>query len=410
MSGRPETWPTARLKDVCTVVNGSAFPTHLQGRVDLPHPFVKVSDMNAFGAEETISTAANTVDDDLLKTLGARLCPAGTVVLPKVGGALMTNKKRILGRPAAFDNNILGVVPNGVETDWLYHWFLTVDLRTMANTQALPSIRKSEIEALGIPMPPAQARRSVMTCLRAQLGAVARARAAAVIQLAAGEQLVESDLREAFRGVVPLAVGSARHAAPAGWKWHLLSDLARLESGHTPSRRHLEWWGGGVPWLALPDIRQLDCQVAQETAEATNELGIANSSARVLPSGTVVLSRTASVGFVAIMGRPMATSQDFVNWVCGPSLDPTFLMYLLRASRSYVRQMSSGAIHKTVYVPTVRAFAVCVPDIHEQRRIAVRVRSRLVAVKEISARLKDQTAEIGGLSAAFLRRAFSGGL
>jgi hypothetical protein len=61
-------------------------------------------------------------------------------------------------------------------------------------------------------------------------------------------------------------------------------------------------------------------KVAQDTLESTNEQGIANSSARLLPEGTVVLSRTASVGFVTIMGRPMATSQDFVNWVCGPEL------------------------------------------------------------------------------------------
>jgi type I restriction enzyme, S subunit len=52
----------------------------------------------------------------------------------------------------------------------------------------------------------------------------------------------------------------------------------------------------------------------------------------------------------------MATSQDFVNWVCGPEIDPAFLAYLLRAARGYVRSLSSGAIHQTVYVPTVKAF------------------------------------------------------
>ncbi|MEI6172031.1 MAG: restriction endonuclease subunit S, partial [bacterium] len=139
-----------------------------------------------------------------------------------------------------------------------------------------------------------------------------------------------------------------------------------------------------------------------------NELGIANSSARILPAGTVVLSRTASVGFVAMMGRPMATSQDFVNWVCGPDLDPTFLMYLLRTSREYIRQLSSGAIHKTVYFPTVKAFAVCVPEAAEQRRIAAKVHSRLASLAEIRTRLEVQAADIGYLPAALLRSAFSG--
>lgn len=121
--------------------------------------------------------------------------------------------------------------------------------------------------------------------------------------------------------------------APKGWSWRRLTDVARLESGHTPSRRRPEWWGGEVPWIALPDIRALDGQTATRTVETVNDDGLANSSARLLPEGTVVLSRTASVGFVTVMGRSMATSQDFVNWVCGPDLLPWFLAYGLIASR-----------------------------------------------------------------------------
>ena len=270
----------------------------------------------------------------------------------------------------------------------------------------LPRIRLDEIARVHLDLPPLSEQKRMAAALRDRMDAAARMRAAATSQVAATERLMESELRDAFHGIIPLAVGAARDTSPDGWKWHLLSDLARLESGHTPSRRRPEWWGGDIPWLALPDIRELDCQIALETGETTNESGISNSSARVLPKNTVVLSRTASVGFVAMMGRPMATSQDFVNWVCGPELDPTFLMYLLRASRSHIRQLSSGAIHKTVYVPTVKAFAVCVPDIDEQKRVAAKVRSRLAVVAEIRTRLESQAAEAGRLSAALLRRAF----
>src|SRR5687767_12833509 len=82
---------------------------------------------------------------------------------------------------------------------------------------------------------------------------------------------------------------------PGGWRWVELRRIARLESGHTPSRSRPDWWGGSIPWIALPDIRAIDGKVATATAECTNELGIENSAARVLPKGTVVLSRTASV-------------------------------------------------------------------------------------------------------------------
>ena len=170
--------------------------------------------------------------------------------------------------------------------------------------------------------------------------------------------------------IPPLTVSSKAQPTPTGWKWQSLRELAKLESGHTPSRYRPDWWGGDVPWLALPDIRELDGKVAYATIENTNDAGIANSSAQILPAGSVCLSRTASVGFVTKLGRPMATSQDFVNWVCGPDLDPDFLLHLLIASRGYIRSLSSGSTHKTVYVPTVKEFRICCPLLPEQKRIA----------------------------------------
>jgi restriction endonuclease S subunit len=157
-----EKWPSVYIRDVCTVVNGFGFPEYLQGSTTLRYPFVKVSDMNAPGASEVVSSAANTVDEEILRTLGARVYPAGTVIFPKVGGALLTNKKRVLGTASCFDNNVMGLVPTGIDSRFLFLWFRTVDLRTLANTQALPSVRQSAVAALGMPLPsPAEQRRIV---------------------------------------------------------------------------------------------------------------------------------------------------------------------------------------------------------------------------------------------------------
>lgn len=65
----------------------------------------------------------------------------------------------------------------------------------------------------------------------------------------------------------------------------------------------------------------------------------------------------------------MATSQDFVNWVCGPDLDHEFLKYLLMAEGDDLLRFSSGAVHQTIYFPEVKAFHICLPELSEQRRI-----------------------------------------
>ena len=191
-----------------------------------------------------------------------------------------------------------------------------------------------------------------------------------------------------------------------GWKWHRLTDLARLATGHTPSRRHAEYWNGDIPWLQLPDIRALDGRRAMGTLEHTNELGIANSAAVLLPENTVCMSRTASVGFVTLMGRPMATSQDFVNWVCGPNLYPEFLMHLLIACRAPIRELGSGAVHHTIYFPTVKAFSVCVPPRAEQERIATWLTAAMAEAEQARAAARARLAAATALPASFVRQLF----
>ena len=156
---------------------------------------------------------------------------------------------------------------------------------------------------------------------------------------------------------------------PAGWRRVLLQDVARLESGHTPSRKHPEWWGGDIAWLSLKDVSSLDGKFIEETQDYTNELGIANSSARLLPEGTVCLCRTASVGNAVILGREMATSQDFANWVCNEELDPEYLLAAFLSSQREFAKEKQGSTHKTIYMPTIRKFQVLLPPLEQQRRI-----------------------------------------
>ena len=157
---------------------------------------------------------------------------------------------------------------------------------------------------------------------------------------------------------------------PAHWKIRRTKFLAKLRSGHTPSRKKPEYWKGcTIPWFGLADIWQIrDGQVeyVQETAEKISEIGLARSAARLLPEGTVILSRTASVGFSAILGVDMATTQDFVNWICGPSLRPDYLLYAFRAMGPEFQRLTMGSTHQTIYMHDVASFSTPVPPTAEQ--------------------------------------------
>ena len=157
---------------------------------------------------------------------------------------------------------------------------------------------------------------------------------------------------------------------PQGWRYVRLTSVAKLESGHTPSRRKPSYWSGDIPWVSLLDTAGLNGAVISATRNSVTREGIANSSARLLPAGTVIFSRTATVGKSTVMGREMATSQDFANYICGPEVHNHFLVYLFRHMAPEWRKLMAGSIHNTVYMPVFRVLEVLLPSLAEQVAIA----------------------------------------
>ena len=270
----------------------------------------------------------------------------------------------------------------------------------------MPRANLGELMQVVLPVVTPREQAALVQLIDSQTALATAANRALASQVADSAKLFPAFLEEAFQHSTPISDGATRSPVEH-WTAGPLLSLACLESGHTPSRRHPEWWGGPVPWLALPDIRKLHGKLAHETTESINDAGLANSSARLLPVGTVCLCRDASIGFVTMLGRPMATSQHFCNWVCDPErLDPEFLMYAFMASFDYLRELGSGSVLKTIYMPTIQSFHVAAPAITEQRRIAHTLREQLAAAEALQRRLAERQAEIERLPQRILAAAF----
>ncbi|GAA3459523.1 restriction endonuclease subunit S [Saccharothrix longispora] len=159
---------------------------------------------------------------------------------------------------------------------------------------------------------------------------------------------------------------------PASWRVVPLTSVAQLESGHTPSRSREDWWTDCyIPWVSLHDVGTMrGIKYLHDTKQRISDAGLANSSARLLPARTVVLSRDATVGRAAIMGVPMATSQHFAAWVCGPLLDPEYLWVLFTdAMQPFFDSFQNGSTIRTIGMGDLKAFRIPLPPLDEQRRI-----------------------------------------
>lgn len=158
------------------------------------------------------------------------------------------------------------------------------------------------------------------------------------------------------------------------WPLAPLKAVAQLGTGHTPSRSHPEYWEDcTVPWVTTDDLTSRTdggLQPLRDTRQKISELGIANSAAVLHPANTVMLSRTASIGHSVRIGKPMATTQAFVTWTCGPLLDSRYLLLVMNALKPEFDRIAYGSTHLTIYFPDIEQLRVPVPPVAEQQAIA----------------------------------------
>ncbi|MCB1256747.1 MAG: restriction endonuclease subunit S [Microthrixaceae bacterium] len=156
---------------------------------------------------------------------------------------------------------------------------------------------------------------------------------------------------------------------PKGWTKVALGDVCEIVSGGTPSRKNPEYFGGGVPWVKIGDMLQRDIQ---RTEEMISTAGLANSSARLLPKGTLLLSIFATIGRVATLGCEAATNQAIAGIVL-PEDSPILTSFLGRYLESVAIHLASqgrGAAQANINLSILRSLEIPFPPLDEQRRIA----------------------------------------
>ena len=252
-----------------------------------------------------------------------------------------------------------------------------------------PAINPSELGMIEVALPGIEEQHRIADFLDAE---TARIDSLMITQRKARAVLLERRAANVFAAVTGSEIAERMpsklawtDSLPATWRSIKLGHFARMGSGHTPSRAHPEWWEEcTIPWITTGEVSQVRDdrrEVLTQTRERISEIGMANSSAELHPKGTVVLCRTASAGYSAIMGEDMATSQDFVTWTCGPQLDPFYLLWCLRAMRSdLLGRLAMGSTHKTIYVPDLQALRIPLPPIAEQYQIVADIHASNASV------------------------------
>ena len=147
----PYGWQQASIGACCTLKSGTSLPADKENEGGAI-PYVKVGDMNYPGNEQYITTSSRFVSE---QTAGTGVFPVGTVVFPKRGGAIGTNKKRLTRIPICADLNVMGVTAGiRLTPQYLMAYFNNIDLGTLNNGSSVPQINNKDIAPLLICIPP----------------------------------------------------------------------------------------------------------------------------------------------------------------------------------------------------------------------------------------------------------------
>ena len=282
------------------------------------------------------------------------------------------------GAAWASDNTLVAEPISGSgDFDYLHQMLRSLDLASYATQTAQPLLTQGRLKRVSVALPPLSEQKKIAAVL-ASVDEAIRATEAVIEQTRRVKEGLLQDL-------LTRGIGHSRFKMPGRWvvgrlpeveeipdSWDIvpICDVARLESGHTPSRSVEEYWGGEIQWLSLHDTKRMERHVISSTALTITPAGIASSSARLLPEGTVALSRTATVGKCVILGTEMATSQDFACYVCGDRLHNKYLLHLFRYMQHVWAALSGGSTHQTVYMPAFEKLQIVLPPMPEQIRIA----------------------------------------
>ena len=150
------------------------------------------------------------------------------------------------------------------------------------------------------------------------------------------------------------------------------TDVFEIQSGGTPDSKVSEYWDGNINWITLSDLPADDylTEIYSSIRKIT-QAGLDNSSAKLLPAETVVVSTRATIGRVGITRVPLATNQGFKNVIVKDKSKvlPEFLALVMRTKGPEMEQLASGATFKEISKANIGAISIEVPSIEVQAEI-----------------------------------------
>ena len=241
-----------------------------------------------------------------------------------------------------------------VSPKYLYYFLknssTVAELQLLAETRSgtFPQITFSEVANLTIPVPPLAVQEVIvqtMQCLEDKI--------------TCNEQINDNLEQQAQSYFQELFVDNA----DPEWTTGSISDLGVVVGGSTPSKAKPEYYTeSGIAWITPKDLSINKSKFISHGENDITELGLKNSSATIMPEGTVLFSSRAPIGYIAIAAGEVTTNQGFKSVVPKPGIGTPFVYFFLKNTLPVIEGMASGSTFKEVSGSTMKNVPAVIPD------------------------------------------------
>lgn len=150
---------------------------------------------------------------------------------------------------------------------------------------------------------------------------------------------------------------------PEGWKSGIVSDLGDIVAGGTPSTQKAEYFStDGVDWITPKDMSLLEGKYVFHGAMDISEDGLKNSSAKLMPAGSVLYTTRAPIGYVAVAGNSVCTNQGFKSVIPKENVGTEFVYYTLKSLDVHFKNVGNGSTFSEVSKEIFSSVPVCIPN------------------------------------------------
>ena len=398
----PKDWEVKRLSWLTKCLDCKRIPLNAEerGRMQGNYPY--------WGANSIVDYVDQWLFDEELVLLGEDGAPffdRSRPVAFHVRGKIWVNNHAHVLRPQST-----------VDAEFLVHALNCIDYRAFIDGSTRDKLTQSDMGAIPIQCPAVEAQRAIADFLDRETARIDGlvARKERLIELFQ-EKRIALITRAVTRGLDPNAPMKDSGVEwlgeiPAHWEVKRVKWVARMESGHTPDKKVDAYWNdGNIPWVSLNDTSRLkDQDYIGDTEYYTNDLGLKNSSARLLPPRSVVFSRDATIGLCAITERSMAVSQHFIAWICSEGVIPEYLLRVFDVMQGELERLTMGATLRTIGMPEVKTLTTPVPPVDEQEIIVKHIQQGCLQLDLLVAKIRQAIDNLKEFRTALISAAVTG--